>query len=222
MLFSRKPKKIAFDDAKRVLEALLSEVGEQHWASQVGHSSSSSFRGLLGGMGSLNDVIICRQNSHKITDDDDPRANALLSAMIGVCYEASSRGPLSASDAARLCVGQGVVLSGSRCRQCGHSFIGSRALLAHLATLRLVVIMTNSSASDWPVGSLLAYWHTNESGQAVSALADRLRSASIEYAPGDGWMRPCRACDSEDTCIYRWRITDSSIHPSDDNLTIRV
>ena len=222
MFFAKKPKKIAFDDAKRVLDALLSEVGEQHWASQVGRSSSSSFRGLLGGMGSLNDVIICRQNSHKVTDEDDPRANALLTAMIGVCYEASSRGPLLASDAARLCVGEGIVLSGSRCRQCGHSFMGSRSLLSHLATVRLASVMADSSASDWPVGSLLAYWHTRESDQAVAALADRLRSAGIEYSPGDGWMRPCRACHSEDTCIYRWRITDTSIYPSDDNLTIRV
>ena len=77
MLFARKPKTISFDDGKRVLEALLSDVGERHWADHVSRASAASFRGLLGGMGSLNDLVLCRANFHRVSDDDDPRANSL-------------------------------------------------------------------------------------------------------------------------------------------------
>ena len=159
MFFTCKSKTISFEDAKRVLVSLLTEVGDQHWSSLIASSTSASFRGLLGGMGSLNDLIICRQNSHQISDDADPRANALLSAMVNVCFEAGSRGPLSADDAAKLCVNRPLVISGSRCRQCGYSFCGSRQVLSHLAAARLLRVMSDSSVGDWPVGRLLDYWH---------------------------------------------------------------
>jgi hypothetical protein len=221
MLFARKAKTIAFEDAQRVLVSLLNEVGEHHWANHISRASSSSFRGLLGGMGSLNDLIICRANSHKIADDDDPRANTLLVAMIGVCAETSSRGAMTGEDASRRCAGGGIVLSGSRCLQCGHSFSGSRQVLSFVTERRLQRVLEDSSASDWPVGRLLDYWHTGEPNHVMEMLIDRLQAAGIEYSPGNGWMRPCRQCGSDDTCIYRWTISSDSVSPASDNLKLR-
>lgn len=221
MLFARKAKTISFEDAQRVMVSLLNEVGERHWANHVSRASSSSFRGLLGGMGSLNDLIICRANSHNIADDDDPRANTLLTAMIGVCAETSSRGAMTAEEATRRCAGGGVVLSGSRCLQCGHSFSGSRQVSSFVTERRLQRILADSSAADWPVGRLLDYWHTGESSDEMEMLIARLQAAGIEYSPGDGWMRPCRNCGSEDTCIYRWTVSSDSVSPASDNLKLR-
>jgi hypothetical protein len=200
---------------------MLTEVGERHWANNISRASASTFKSLLGGMGSLNDLIICRANSHNVTDDDDPRANALLTAMVGVCYEAGSRGALSGDEASRRCAGGGVVLSGSRCLQCGHSLTGSRQVSSFITERRLQRVLADSSADDWPVGRLMDYWHTGESPHETESFIRRLQIAAIEYSPGDGWMRPCRQCESEDTCIYRWTISSDLVTPSSDNLKLR-
>jgi hypothetical protein len=221
MHFFRKPKTISFDDGKRVLESLLTDVGEHHWRDHISRSSVTSFRQLLGGMGSLNDLIICRANSHRITDEDDPRANTLLGAMIGVCTETSTRGPMRGEDAARRCVGVLSIISGSRCLACGHSFCGSRQVSSYLTANRLHGILSDDRADDWPVGRLLNYWHSSEVPTEVSELMSHLQASGIETDHGDGWMRPCHSCGSDDTCVYRWRVAAGVVEPTSDNLKLR-
>ncbi|MDD5201318.1 MAG: hypothetical protein PHC88_16120 [Terrimicrobiaceae bacterium] len=221
MLFTRKSSVISFQDAQRILVKLLNDVGEQHWAKQVEQASPVTFRGLCGGMGSLNDLILCRENAHKIEEDATPRANSLMTAMISICYETSQRGSLAKEELLKRCIGFPQVISGCRCQDCGHSFSGSRQILTFLAEVRLRGSIAQSESPEWPIASLLAYWNTPEPQATVDALIERLRRADIEYSPGDGWMRPCRACGSDRTCIYRWRVSDVGITPSDDNLPVK-
>lgn len=220
MLFSRKLRTITFEDAKRVLVTLLDDVGEGHWASQVSRSSPSSFRQLCGGMGSLNDLTICRENSHRIEDEATPRANTLLTSMIGICAETSRRGPMTGSEVAHVCVGEPTILSGSRCRQCGHSFTGSSQVLGFLALGRLRAQVMDGERSDWPTGPLLDFWRTEEPDSSIQTFVQRLQSCGINYQRGNGWMRPCHACGSDNTCVYRWHVSADSINPTDDNLSI--
>jgi hypothetical protein len=221
MFFARKPTTISFEDGKHVLQALLSDVGERHWGDLVSRTSAASFGGMLGGMGSLNDLIICRANSHRISEDDEPRANTLLSAIIEICAETSGGKTMSGEDASRRCVNGLSVISGSRCLQCGHSFSGSRQVLGYLAAHRLHCVLSDGRTTGSPVARLLHYWHTREEQDEISGFIGRLETSGIEYAPGDGWMRPCRACRSDNTCVYRWSVAAGGLEPTSDNLKLQ-
>src|ERR1700692_4794798 len=71
------------------ISAQLSGYGETHWSGWIAGDASRLRRGDLygithflsafGGMGSLNDLIICRQNGHRITEAETTAANEKLS-----------------------------------------------------------------------------------------------------------------------------------------------
>jgi hypothetical protein len=127
------PKPISFEDARSVLLVVLSEVGEEFWHRKLIDCSSSSFGTILGGMGSFNDLIICRQNNHKITDEKEPLANELLSCLTAVGYVTSRRGSVQPSDAVAACGTARLALSGWRCLSCGYpqtSNYDARAFIA--------------------------------------------------------------------------------------------
>lgn len=54
------PKTILFDDARQMLPVVLKNFRKDHCA--VGVASASGFRLHFGGMGSLKDLVICREN----------------------------------------------------------------------------------------------------------------------------------------------------------------
>ena len=66
---------------------LLSAVGEKFWASKIqlvlaqetfNFSTKSTIDSWYGGMGSFNDLIICRINGHKIESKDESYINNRL------------------------------------------------------------------------------------------------------------------------------------------------
>ena len=85
----------AFANLLREIEALLREHNQTHWAAQIARCVASiersdahglqRFLSFFGGMGSLNDVLLCR--------DEEPLAaeNDRLRALVGRAYEGGRR-----------------------------------------------------------------------------------------------------------------------------------
>lgn len=209
-----------FEDAKGVLVTLLTEVGEAHWASIVSNATRTSFRGLCGGMGSLNDLTICPENSHKVDDRTAPRANVLLNASISLCFETSSSGPLNLCVALDRFLGCPNELTGFGCIDCGYSGTTTYHVLSHLEPHRLRKMLSDCTGAEGPADMLLRFWRTEMLQSSVNEFIRRLHAAAIEYSDLGAWMRECRACGSGNTCAYRWRVSDTTIKPSSDNLTI--
>lgn len=88
--------------AKRLsqLSSLLEELGESHWAEWLRHDSvllaDSNPEGLdhflsaLGGMGSLNDLVICRVNGHRVDKTDESKINLEVQQLLSECRERAS------------------------------------------------------------------------------------------------------------------------------------
>ncbi len=76
------------------MKRLLDAVHEDHWANWIGTDieqwratgDTSHHLSAYGGMGSFNDVIICRANEHSVTEVTEAWANTLFEWLKSVCY----------------------------------------------------------------------------------------------------------------------------------------
>lgn len=216
-----KPKTISFDDAHRVLVTVLKDVRCTDWAGRVAGVSASSFRSLLGGMGSFSDLVICRENHHEISSEREPLANELVSCLSSVCYTSSREGALTADTAVASCGTLSLVLSGWRCLACGHAQTTLRGVRSLIAGIGVRCAIRDGIAQRSPSDTLIARWRAPEDYDTVRSLVERARTSGIGYSESDSWMRPCPVCGSVDTCMYRWREDGDRFVPSDDNLPLR-
>ena len=220
-MFWSKPNTISFADAQKVLVAVLRDVRCDDWAEWVAAVSSGSFRSLLGGMGSFSDLVICRENHHDVSVDREPLANEVVSCLSSVCYTSSRDGALTADSAVTSCGTTSLVLSGWRCLACGHAQVTLRGLRSLIAAIDVRRVIRDGIAKRTPSNALLALWRAPEDSETVRRLAERAMASGIGQSDSDGWMRPCPACGSDDTCVYRWRDDGARFIPTDDNLPLR-
>lgn len=76
----------------REIVVLLTRHGECHWVATLEKAATELERGdghgvlrllgMCGGMGSFNDLVLCRLNHHKITAEQEAPANELLQVLI--------------------------------------------------------------------------------------------------------------------------------------------
>ncbi len=220
-MFWSKPKTISFEDAQRVLVTLLRDVRCNSWADRVSATSPNAFPSLLGGMGSLNDLIICQKNHHELAAEREPLANELMSCLLSVCYAASRDGTLTADAAVASCGTINLVLPGWRCLVCGYGLITSRSARSLISASDVRRALRDGIDQRSPSDSLLALWRGPENLNGIQALIDKAQKSGIQYTDEDRWMRPCPGCGSSDTCIYRWRQDHQRLIPTDDNLPLR-
>jgi len=220
MLWS-KPKTISFAEAQRVLVTVLRDVRCNDWANKVSAASANSFRSLLGGMGSFNDVVICRANHHELATDREPLANELVDCMRSVCY-ATRDGAIAADAAIASCGTISLVLTGWRCLVCGHGQISSRGARSFVGAVEVRKALRDGINQRAPSDALLALWREPENFLAVRVLVDMARTSGIQYSEGEGWMRPCPGCGGNNTCVYRWKRDHDEFVPTADNLPLRI
>ena len=220
-MFSSKAKTISFADAQEVLVGVLKDVRCDIWVERVSAVSASSFRSLLAGMGSFSDLVICRENHHDVTPDREPLANELVSCLSSVCYTSSKDGPPTADSAVASCGTISLVLSGWRCLACGHAQVTLRGLRSLIAATEVRSAMREGIARRTPSDTLIALWRAPQDSESVRLLVERAKASGIGYSDSDGWMRPCPACASYDTCVYRWKDVGGRFVPTEDNLPLR-
>ncbi len=220
-MFWSKPKTISFADAQRVLATVLRDVRCNYWADQVSAASANSFRSLLGGMGSLNDLIICHENHHEIAAEKEPLANELVCCLTSICSTASKEGQLTAEAAVVSCGTINLVLTGWRCLACGYAQITTRSARSLIAAVEVRKAIRDGIDQHSPADALLALWRSAEDLDIICNVAKKAQMSGIYQAEGDRWMRPCPSCGSDDTCAYRWRQDHDGFVPTYNNLPLR-
>jgi hypothetical protein len=83
-------------DALEDLSALLRRYGEVGWASKIDDDlffvrkadpyGAKRFQTYFGGMGSLNDLVLCRANGHPVAPSEEAELNARLETMLSGAY----------------------------------------------------------------------------------------------------------------------------------------
>ncbi len=242
------------------MKRLLDAVGESHWARKVdldiakwrANRDTSHHLSAYGGMGSFNDIWICRANHHTLTDSQEPWANTLFEWLKSLCHFlaqhpddsfdlnmlTSNIGRRDSTLAALVGGGKAPAsirgyatedrkLQGWRCLGCGYGEASNRDieyLVAEDVVPHMVFQSCEHSTLEKLVDQTLA-GNILDLEAMRQSLAAAISSSGIALIDRDGWMRPCPSCGEDDTAVYRWRlVVNGGLHfeVADDNLPMRT
>lgn len=189
-----------------------------------------------GGMGSFNDIVICQENKHRITRAREPWVNTLFEWLKSLCFRQAQepnrhwsadelrqklgrldsilvafRGGDQVDDSIRELSTKQPQLSGARCRQCGHNEVTVRELEWFIANLMVPGLVITAAASG-RLGNLVKRVLTNEIDGAKEHRASfraALRKGGVKSVRRTVWMRPCPACQTDDTAVFYWVFCES-------------
>ncbi|MGI1659682.1 MAG: DUF6966 domain-containing protein [Desulfitobacterium sp.] len=213
------------------LETLLDNCGERHWKSWVtrdiylweSNKSVEHHLSAYGGMGSLNDLVLCPENEHQMTKDQVPWANDLLMELLSLCSY-FARWP---QKTVRLGSTDKMQIQGSRCLSCGYSEL-TMYDIENFISRRLVrngieqAIKSDKLVEFVPQVLSVSLPGIKDEREKIKNIA--LRSG-ISVTTRDGWVRPCPQCGNNDTAVYRWDKQGKSwftkFVPASNNLSIK-
>jgi len=247
-----------YEASLRAMHKLLSRVEESHWANWIEkdikdwqqNKDVSHHLSAYGGMGSFNDVVLCKANTHNIAENLEPFANTLFDWLKALClffskdpdqvYEAEELkkqvgyhdaslsafvGGDSAPDSMRGLFEIGQQLSGLRCLSCGYAeiFQGSiDTFVLRILLPPLVFAASENNALESLIEDVLNK-KIDQYKELNEATHEGLSAAGIKLT-NDDWNWNCPSCKKKDTAVYRWDIVSIKplrFSPSDDNLEMR-
>lgn len=185
-----------------------------------------------GGMGSLNDLIICTENKHSVTKLQEPWVNSLLLDLCSLCYTfAVSLNDQKETTLEEIVKGMGrysYKLQGWRCLSCGYAELSVNELESYVAH-----VLVRNGITQAMISSNLIYYTEKvfqldipEVQEYRETLKKIITKSDIVISNRTGWLRPCPICNSEDTAVYRWGkqkrkgllFHTEVFEPSEDNL----
>ena len=214
-----------YEDALRAMHMLLGELKESHWQNWIAQDilewqdrrSVNHHLSAYGGMGSFNDLCF-----------DDVWFGPLFDHLKTCCFcFAKARGLHSAHIPIPVQLSNlGTQIQGWRCLVCGYSAI-SEWDIDYFITHRVVQEAVREAAADAQLLALvksMVEQRPNIDPRSRTALLAWIKNGGITVRTDRDWMRPCPACESLDTAVYRWRFAkehSEKFVPSDDNLPLR-
>lgn len=134
----------AYEDALKAMYYLLERTGVRFWRDWIDEDlrhweTSKSVKHHLsayGGMGSFNDVVICRMNNHKVTRQQEFWVNPLFADLKSICYYfAKNIGlPNSVASLEREMGSIGFSLQGWRCLKCCYGEVSPSDIESYIAS----------------------------------------------------------------------------------------
>lgn len=250
----------AYEQALLATERLLRQVGEQHWAKWLqedlaawrGSGDVSHHRRAYGGMGSFNDVIICRMNQHQVSAEQEPWANSLFEWLKAILYHFSRHpterpsaealrkavgrhapslsafvGGEHAPDSMRGFAGGPVKVSGARCLTCGYAEMTPRDIDSAIADELVPELVFQACVQGTLTDIVDQVLRLDVPGLAErrKQLRAAVSASGIGLTERDGWMRPCPNCKADDSAVYRWSYVNGkppTFQPTSDNLALRT
>jgi hypothetical protein len=212
-------------DALQAMHDLLGVLGETHWRDwiaqdisewEVRHSVSHHLS-AYGGMGSFNDLGF-----------DDVWLGPLFDDLKSACYH-FARYPRRRFDLAVMSSSMGslgITISGWRCLACGYAVVSRRDIDYFVArwVIREVVLEAAAAAKLRELVRSVVEKKPSNNTPSNDSVAAWVSNGGIKIRESREWLRPCPACKSDDTAVYRWRFTKQDggkFIPSADNLAVR-
>ena len=232
-----------YENCLQAMVHLLSLVGERYWSESIRQDilvwqdfrDTSHHLSTYGGMGSFNDIWICGENSHQVTETLEPWVNSLFGWLRSVAfYLAKHPSDTVSAEEIRANVGwydsvfvafvggdkvrddargrvsdRRIRLEGWRCFQCGQSEVTERDLDRYIAENllpELVFEACEKRALTDLVESVMALRIPGYEA-ILTELKAAVTESGITLVQRKDWMRPCPSCDGHNTGVFRWILT---------------
>lgn len=192
----------------------------------------------FGGMGSLNDVWICKHNGHAIADWQEPWANTLLKELkdLSILLAISAREekhPAFNEIKKKYSMKPQGHIQGTRCLACGFSALDAYNIDSYISSKLISEELLIGLANNQLRASILKCLNAELAEIQIerNRIKEIMRRSAIQYTEHQMFMRPCKQCESEDTAVYRWIEVVHGIPfarnrhrfiPSEDNLQLRT
>jgi hypothetical protein len=248
-----------YEQALHATERFLRQVGELHWADWLrediaawrGSGDVSHHRGAYGGMGSFNDVVICRGNRHHVSAEQEPWANSLFEWLKAILFHLSGHPrETPTADALRKAVGRHtpslsafvggertpdgmrgfagapIKVSGARCLKCGYAEMSPHGIDSAIADEIVPELLFQACARGELADIVDQVLRLDVPGLAErrEQLQDAASSSEIHVIGREGWLRSCPDCGADDMAVYRWAYLGgnaATFRPTSDNLSLR-
>jgi hypothetical protein len=235
--------------ALKAMEYLLDKTGEKHWKEWISRDISEWEKSedvehhlsAYGGMGSLNDIVLCVSNGHKLNENQEPWINPLFNWLKSLCFKLSQNpkekftvediknkvglydSPLSAfvggenvAQSMRGMFDSEHEIVGWHCNECSFVELTHMDIDSYLADTLLPSMMFDSYAN----GSLIELIDKVMAFDIPSLkdhrkyIADAIKKSGISLTEKrKGPMRFCPQCSSDHTGLYRWVLIDNRFRP---------
>jgi hypothetical protein len=246
-----------YEDSLLAMEYLLRKVGENHWLKWIQKDledwrKSKSVRHHLsayGGMGSFNDVVICKANNYSIPTGTEDWVDPLFNWIKSLCYFLA-KNPNKDFSMSELKKGIGYhdaslsafvggdkapqemrglfenkpPIQGWRCLECGYSELSDSDVNYYVAQSLLPEIVFQACINKSLIEMIDSVLRLNipNLSSVLNKIKSSIDNSGITLTNREGWMRPCPSCSSENTAVYRWLYSNEKFLPSEDNLKVKA
>lgn len=207
-----------------LLKDLLHKSGNSHWEQWIDRDiyewdnskSTSHHKSAFGGMGSINDLSVGGQG--KIGVWKDNMFDILKS--ISWTYTVKNKIQFPTSIVSNI---EGVI-----CRDCSYSEISENGIERYISKKHLPTIITNILTSDkyFDLTNFEILTNKPEIETDRQKLISALTEFKIIFSKTSNWLKTCPCCNSNNTCVYRWDVSNSNdkiiLTRSKNNLSIKA
>ena len=232
-----------YREALEALYILLDKSGVKFWRDWISqdiklweeNKSVEHHFSAYGGMGSLNDVVICTENNHNVTKIQEPWVNWLFDCLKSLCwYTAKSNNNKVSIDDIKQNLGHGsTTIQGWRCLKCGYSELTTTDIDNYIASYIVKDDIVSFIQQENLKAVVEHIWLMDSPRIEQERLYIRkiAEGSNISISSRVGWLRPCPSCKEDDTVVYRWRLVTKnrlfqgnvmSFEAANDNLPLRV
>jgi hypothetical protein len=245
-----------YEDSLLAMEYFLKEVEENHWLQWIqkdldewdSKRSVSHHLSAYGGMGSFNDVVICKANKHSIPDGAESWADPIFNWLKSLCFFLAKNpekeyslpelkeqigyhdaslsafvGGENTSNELRGLFESKQPIQGWRCLECGYGEVSNSDINYYIAQTIVPTQLLEACVSNQLIPAIKDLLSINIKGLegVISNVNHAIKKAGVSVNNREGWMRPCPSCNSEDTVVYRWYYSDGGFVAGEDNLTVK-
>lgn len=228
----------SYQDALEAMYLLLDKCGENFWRDWIAtdleefknNKSTKHHLSAYGGMGSFNDVLICQDNGHNVSKQQEPFLQWLFNDLSSICYVLANsfNKNISIKEIERSMGNMCPSLQGWRCLTCEYSEVTVSDIESYIAyhwVRKNILKALESNELILFVNNIISL---NIPGidKERRVLKDIIIKSNIQVTNREGWLQPCPKCKQENTAVYRWNrekklIGTDEFVPSNDNLKLK-
>ena len=211
-----------------MLIQLLHGEGYENWEKWLSEDirlwetekSTEHHLGAYGGMGSFNDVQLGRNDLVSIWK------NKLFGAVQTLAYN-FAKGNISTVPLDETFYGyDSKEISGWRCRDCGEAKIKKRNIEIYVSSVFLPKFFVEYIKKDKLIEilDLEKVINSEEIIQKRKDIETLVQNSEIELSDSAEWLWTCPTCKSNETCNYRWILTenDTKLIEANNNLDLNI